>query len=162
MMRLRAGFLILAALLAAACTTVDLKTSSRLTPAVSGWFDAGVTPDGKNKLVPSISFTLTNTGQTTWGTMEINCVFRRVGDPEEWSTVLLMGARAGLNGLAPGATSPPIVVHASTGYTGTEPRAELLQNKLFVDAKVEIFGKPGGARWVKLGEYPIARQLLTR
>ena len=61
-----------------------------------------MTPDGKNKLVPSISFTLTNTGQTTWGTMEINCVFRRVGDPEEWSTVLLMGARAGLNGLAPG------------------------------------------------------------
>jgi hypothetical protein len=160
-MRIRLAFVLLAALAGICCNTVDLKTSSRLTPTVTGWFDAGVQADGKNKLVPSITFTLTNTGQSAWGTVEVNCVFKRKGDPEEWSTVLLIGSKTGLNELAPGATSPPIVVHAPTGYTGTQPRADLLQNSLFVDAKVEIFGKPGGARWVKLGEYPITRQLLT-
>jgi hypothetical protein len=161
-MRTRLALILLAALAATSCSTLDLKASSRLDPTITGWFDAGVTADGKNKLVPTITFTLTNTGQQPWGTIEINCVFKRKGDPEEWSTVLLLGSKTGLNDLAAGATSAPIVVHAPTGYTGTETRADILQNRLFVDAKVEIFGKPGGARWVKLGEYPITRQLLTQ
>jgi hypothetical protein len=161
-MRTRLALVLLAALVATSCSNVDLKTSSRLDPTITGWFDAGVTSDGKNKLVPSITFTLTNTGQAAWGPVEVNCVFKRKGDPEEWSTVLLLGSKTGLNDLAPGATSTPIVVHAPTGYTGIEARSDILQNRLFVDAKVEIFGKPGGARWVKLGEYPITRQLLTQ
>ena len=85
-----------------------------------------------------------------------------MGDTEEWSTVLVTGNTAGVNGLAPGATSPPIVVRSPNGYTGTEPRADILQNKLFVDAKVEIFGKAGSATWVKLADVPITRQLLTK
>jgi len=38
----------------------------------------------------------------------------------------------------------------------------MLQNTQFVDFKVEVFGKHASATWVKLGEFPIARQLLTR
>jgi hypothetical protein len=152
--------LLLAAL---ACSPgIDLKTSARIEPIVTGWYDAGVTEDGKNKLVPSLSFTLTNTGTRAYGTIEINCIFKRIGDPEEWSTVLVRGNAAGLKGLAAGATSSPIVVHAPTGYTGTQPRADILQNKLFVDAKVEVFGKAGSATWVKMAEIPVARQLLTQ
>ena len=141
---------------------IDLKQTAKIQPVVSGWFDAGITEDGKNKLVPSVSFTLTNTGQRAWGQIQVNCIFRRVGDTEEWSTVLVRGNTAGLNDLAPGATSPPIVVRSPNGYTGTEPRADILQNKLFVDAKVEIFGKAGSATWVKLADVPITRQLLTK
>jgi hypothetical protein len=37
----------------------------------------------------------------------------------------------------------------------------MLQNREFVDAKVDIFGKQGSRTWVKLGEFQIARQLLT-
>jgi hypothetical protein len=37
----------------------------------------------------------------------------------------------------------------------------MLQNSQFVDARVEIFGKQGSRTWVKLGEYPIDRKLLT-
>ena len=37
----------------------------------------------------------------------------------------------------------------------------MLQNREFVDAKVEIFGKHGSRLWVKLGEFTIDRQLLT-
>lgn len=150
-------------LLAVGCSPgIDLKQTAKIEPVVSGWFDAGVTEDGKNKLVPSVSFTLTNTGQQAWGPVQVNCIFRRVGDTEEWSTVLVTGNTAGVNGLAPGATSPPIVVRSPNGYTGTEPRADILQNKLFVDAKVEIFGKAGSATWVKLADVPITRQLLTK
>jgi hypothetical protein len=38
----------------------------------------------------------------------------------------------------------------------------MLQNKEFVDAKVEIFLKQGSMVWAKLAEFPIERQLLTQ
>ena len=150
-------------LAASSCSRpVDLARSCKLQAAETGWYDAGITEDGKNKLVPSVSFTLTNTGSDAWGPMQVNCIFKRLGDPEEWSTVLVRGTAAGANDLKAGATTPPIVVRAPQGYTGTQPRADILSNRLFVDAKVEIFGKSGSANWVKLGEYPVTRQLLTK
>ena len=151
------------ALAAGACSPgIDLKTSARVQPVTTGWFDAGITEDGKNKLVPSVSFTVTNTGTSAYGVVQINCIFKRLGDPDEWSTVVVRGRAAGIDHLAPGVTSSPIVVRAPTGYTGIEPRADILQNKLFVDAKVEVFGKAGSATLVKLAELPISRQLLTK
>jgi hypothetical protein len=39
---------------------------------------------------------------------------------------------------------------------------QMLQNKEFVDAKVEIYLKQGSKVLAKLAEYPIQRQLLTR
>jgi len=123
-MRTRFALVLLAAVAATSCSNVDLKASSRLDPTITGWFDAGVTSDGKNKLVPSVTFTVTNTGQAPLGTIEINCVFKRKGDPEEWSTVLLLGSRTGLNDLAPGATAlqsssmpPPVTPAPSRGPT---------------------------------------------
>jgi len=62
-MRTRFALVLLAAVAATSCSNVDLKASSRLDPTITGWFDAGVTSDGKNKLVPSVTFTVTNTGQ---------------------------------------------------------------------------------------------------
>ena len=44
----------------AACTQeVDLKQALQVTDVTTGWFDAGIV-DGKNKLVPSITFRLRN------------------------------------------------------------------------------------------------------
>ena len=37
----------------------------------------------------------------------------------------------------------------------------MLQNREFVDAKVEIFARRGSQNWVKLGEQQIGRELLT-
>ena len=48
------------------------------------------------------------------------------------------------------------------GAQGLQPRAQLLDNRLFIDAKVEVFGKHGSSTWVKLGDFRIDRQLLTR
>jgi hypothetical protein len=154
--------LILLTLLAPSCggPTAPLDKLVRVDDVVTGWFDAGVTEDGKNKIVPSISLKLTNVGGEPTGAVQLNCIFRRIGDPAEWSTAVVRVVDS--TGLAPGATSKPVVVRAPQGYTGVQPRAQLLDNRLFIDAKVEVFGKHGSATWVKLGDFKIDRQLLTR
>jgi hypothetical protein len=38
----------------------------------------------------------------------------------------------------------------------------MLKNHLFVDAQVQLFAKYGGGNYTKLGEYKIARELLTQ
>jgi hypothetical protein len=144
----------------AACSSyADLKQAARIVDVTTGWFDAGVTPDGKNKLVPSISFHIQNAGDRSLGSVQLNLLFKRVIDKEEWTTSFVRGI--GPNGLTPNAKTPAIVVRAQQGYTGTQARVTMLQNSQFVDFKVEIFGKQGAATWVKLGEFPIERQLLT-
>jgi len=161
MTRWRAFVVLLAACSLAGCGPgVDLKQSAHVVDVTTGWFDAGVTPDGKNKLVPSISFRIKNDGRATIGTTQLNLVFKRVVDKDEWTTSFVKGV--GSDGLAPGATTPALVVRAQQGYTGTQPRLTMLQNAQFVYFKVEVFGKHGSATWAKLGEFPIKRQLLTR
>lgn len=163
MLRSVASILLVGVLLAtaAACgPNVDLDSALRFDDVVTGWYDAGITDDGKNKLVPSVSFRVRNTSAEMLSTVQFNLIFRRIGDPEEWSTVLVRGI--GSNGLPPGQTSETIVVRAPQGYTGTQPRLQLLQNQLFVDAKVEVFGKLGSQVWTRLDEFQIERQLLAK
>jgi hypothetical protein len=150
-----------ALLLLAACgPRADLATAARLADVTTGWYDAGVTEDGKNKLVPSVTFRIVNAGEVALGSTQLNLIFKRVTDTEEWTTAFVRGI--GSEGLAAGASTSPIVVRAQQGYTGTQARLTMLQNTQFVDFKVEVFGKQSSATWVKLGEFPIARQLLTR
>ena len=65
------------------------------------------------------------------------------------------------NGLTAGATGNSLVLRSPLGYTGTQPRIQMLQNREFVDARVEIYGKHGSRSWVKMAEYQVDRQLLT-
>src|SRR6187200_1845224 len=148
-------------LAAVACgAQADLATAAKLVNVTTGWYDAGVTEDGKNKLVPSVTFRIINAGVAPLGSTQLNLIFKRVTDSEEWTTAFVRGI--GSDGLPPGAATQPIVVRAQQGYTGTQARLTMLQNTQFVDFKVEVFGKHASATWVKLGEFPIARQLLTR
>lgn len=153
--------LALAALaISSACgPSVDLKQALQVENVSTGWFDAGIV-DGKNKLVPAISFQLKNVSNQTLRTLQVNAIFRRVTEKDEWGSAFL--TVAGSEGLAPGATPPPIPLKAQLGYTGTESRQEMLQNSQFVDAKVELFAKYGSAQWTRLGEYPVARQLIAQ
>ena len=54
------------------------------------------------------------------------------------------------------------MLRSELGYMGEEPRMQMLQNRQFVDARVEIFLKQGSRVWSKLAEFPIERQLLTQ
>jgi hypothetical protein len=159
-MRAPIGCLLGLSLAVAGCgPTVDLSQNLQVLDVSSGWHDAGIV-DGKNKLVPSITFKFKNNSDQTLSSLQVNALFRRVNEAEEWGSGFL--SVIGSEGLVPGATSNPITVNSNLGYTGTEPRADMLKNEYFVDAKVDLFAKYGPAQWTKVGEYPIERQLLAQ
>ena len=138
---------------------IDLAQSLQVFDVTSGWYDAGIVEGYKNKLVPSLTLRLRNAGQTIGSSVQLNAVFRRVGEAEEWGSTLIRAI--GPEGLASGAETPPVNLRSDLGYTGTDPRDRLLNNRLFVDARVELFAKHGSAQWVRLAEYRIERRLLT-
>ena len=134
---------------------VDLATALHVTDVTSGWFDAGIV-DGKNKLVPSITFSLHN-GSSETLKLQMNVIFLMLPQKEDQDEVFLQTIDLPANG-----TSKPVTVRAKYGFTGEQPRADMLQHRLFQDFSVRLFAKRGSAQWTPLGEYPIKRQLLTR
>lgn len=148
------------AVLGAACRqSPDPVTVLEPVEVVTGWFDAGI-EDGKNKLVPSVSLKLHNKADAPLRSVQINAIFRRVGEQEMWGEHFSWAVQR--EPLAPGATTVPIVLRSALGYTGEQPRLQLLQHSQFIDAKVELFLKQGSRTWAKLAEYPVERTLLTR
>jgi hypothetical protein len=156
---MRAVLFLSLALVAFACDRIQPTEVLEPLDVVTGWYDAGIF-DGKNKLVPSVSLRLRNVSSEPITSIQINAVFRRVNEPEAWGEHF--GWAIQREELPPGATTEPIVLRSQLGYTGEQPRAQMLQNKEFVDARVEIFLKQGSQVWAKLAEFPIARQLLTK
>jgi hypothetical protein len=147
-----------AILVAGGCRAREVEKDLKLTEVDTGWYDAGIV-DGQNKIVPTVSFRIQNVSQEAIDDVQINAIFRRVNEAEAWGDRLVRGV--GDDGLEPGTTGKPLVVRSERGYTGSEARLQMLRNSNFVDAKVELFGKHGSRTWVKMGEYPIDRELVT-
>ena len=139
--------------------SVDAVASLEPLDVVTGWYDDGIVEGGKNKLVPSVTMKLRNKSDKPLKSVQINAIFRRVGEQEMWGEYFGWAIRG--EPLAAGATTNQLVMRSTLGYTGEQPRMQMLQNKNFVDAKVEIYLKQGSRVWAKLAEYPIQRQLLT-
>jgi hypothetical protein len=145
---------------ATACgPSVDLATGLEIDEISTGWLDAGVV-DGKNKVVPAVTFKLKNVSDQRLSTLQVNAIFRRVNSNEEWGD----GFRtvAGSRGLLPGAATDSVTINAQLGYTGADSHAAMLYHSQFVDAKVDLFAKYGSGQWARIGEYPIMRQLIER
>ena len=128
---------------------------------VTGWFDDGIIEGGKNKLVPSVTMKLRNKSDRSLKSIQINAIFRRVGEQEMWGEYFGWAIPRDPE-LPAGSETKPLVMRSTLGYTGDQPRMQMLQNSQFVDAKVEIYLKQGSRVWAKLAEYPIQRQLITR
>ena len=142
-------------------SSVEAVAALEPVDVVTGWFDDGIVEGQKNKLVPSVTLKLRNKSGDELKSIQINAIFKRVGEQEMWGEYF--GWAIPRNpALAAGAETAPMVMRSALGYTGTQPRMQMLQNKEFVDAKVEIFLKQGSKVWAKLAEYPIQRQLLTK
>ena len=109
-MRVLAGQLILLAMLSAGCggPPVDLTKGLEIVDASTGWADAGPV-NGQNKLVPSITFKLKNVSDQPLVALQVNAVFRRGDDKDEWGSVWAPVTRS--DGLQPGATSQPITIN---------------------------------------------------
>ena len=153
--------LILISLAALGCDRgVDPITALEATDVVTGWYDDGIVEGNKNKLVPSISFKLRNKSDSAVRSVQVNAIFKRGDEPEPWGEHYAWAIQG--EPLPSGEATGDIVLRSGLGYTGEQPRQQMLQNKEFVDAKVQIFLKQGSRVWAKLAEFPIERQLLTK
>lgn len=156
--RPRLAWCFVGALALAGCGSREVEKDLTITDVHTGWYDMGIV-DGQNKLVPSISLKLKNVSSEPISRVQINAVFRQNGDDKAWSAPFVRGI--GPEGLQPGATGEMLVLRGDRGYTSPESRLKMLQNSLFVDANVQVFGKHGSRTWAKMGEFKIDRQLLT-
>ena len=152
---MRAALAVAAALLVGGCGhNFDVEKVLKITDVHTGWYDAGI-QDGKNKLVPSISLKLENTSDEQVESVQVNAIFRQMGDTQAWGEHFATAIDR--DGLPAHRTTPGyLVLRSNLGYTGTESRLQMLQNSNFIDAKVEIYGKHGARTW------QIDRQLLTQ
>lgn len=148
---------LLAAFTCACGQRVDLKQALQVTDTSSGWFDAGI-QNGKNKLVPSVTFKLKKNSGVDLSSVSLNVVFLFVGSQDHTDDVYVQSVPF------EGDQTKPVVVRTEWGYTGEPPqtRAEMLQNSHFRDMEVQIFAKQSSSQWVELQRVPIARQLLTQ
>jgi hypothetical protein len=147
------------ALSIAGCRSREVEKDLRITDVNTGWYDAGIV-EGQNKLVPSVSFRLRNISEEAISKVQLNAVFHAVNEPEKaWGDTMIRGI--GTEELAAGESGNRLVMRSPLGYTGTEPRLVMLKNSHFVDATVTVFGRHGSRNWVKLGDFPVDRQLLT-
>ena len=137
----------------------DVSKDLKIVDARTGWYDAGIV-QGKNKIVPSIAFRLQNVSQEEIARVQVNAIFHRINEKEPWGDYY--APAIGSEGLQPSATGNELVLRGTLGYTSPDQsRAEILADHRFVDVKVEVFGKHGSRTWVKMGEFPIERKLLT-
>ena len=151
----------------AACSkAVDLKQALQVTDVTSGYFDAGIV-DGKNKLVPSVSFRLKKSVDDSLRPLSVNVSFKQLpqagtavapGSPAEndWDEVFLQ------NVPFEGNQSAVLTFKAKNGYTGDPPqtRADMLKNKYFQDVRVHVFAKHSASQWVEIATLDLPRQLL--
>ena len=160
-MRASARLLLLAALVSSGCgPTVDLTKGLQVAIVDAGWYDLGIV-NGQNKLVPSVSFTLKNVSDQKLAALQVQALFHRMNEKDEWGNGFVTAV--GSQGLAPGASTASITIRSQLGYTGSgQSRQEMLANTHFVDATVDLFAKYGSTQWVRMGTYPITRQLLTK
>jgi hypothetical protein len=150
--------LLASALSSAACAKpVDLKQATQITDLSTGWFDAGV-QDGKNKLIPSVTFRIRKNPEADLSSLSLNVVFKGLGEQDNRDDVFVQ--KVDFSGDA----TEPITVRSQFGYTGDPPqtRAQMLKNSQFRDMEVQIFARQSSSQWVELHGVKIARLLLTQ
>ncbi len=140
--------------------SIDVPTALEITQVSSGWFDAGLDNLGRNKLVPTVSFRLENATSETVRYLQLNAVFRRQNETEEWGNAFVRAV--GTDGIDAGRTTEILRLESGRGYTGEQPRAEMLGHRDFVDVTMDLFVKHRGDQWTFLDSVDVDRQLLTR
>jgi hypothetical protein len=169
MPRLSVALVAILPLLAAGCSKpVDLKQALQVTDMSGGYFDAGLV-DGRNKLVPSITFRIRKSVDDSLRPMSVNIVFKQLPKP---GTAVAPGQPAEndfdevFKQVVPfdGNQTDLLTVHASAGYTGDPglSRADMLKHSLFQDMRVHIFAKHSSSQWVDIAQFDLPRQILTQ
>jgi hypothetical protein len=157
--------LLAAVLLAVSCSrSVDVKQALEVADATSGWYDAGIV-NGKNKIIPSVTFRLKKKPDADLARVALNVVFRHPAPPgtnveEDWDDVFIQRAsfKNGAN------ETEPLTVRPEKGYTGDPPQSRLaiLQHSQFRDVRAHIFVRASSSQLVEIGTVDVQRQLIVR
>jgi len=141
-------------------SSIDVKQAVRITEVSGGWFDAGI-KDGKNKLVPSVTFKVQKSTDDPIRPLALNLAFKKITPKgeEDFDDFYVQNVTFG-----DGNQSAPLTVRTETGHTGDPPqtRAQMLQHPGFQDLRVIFFAKHSSSNWVELARFDIPRTLLTR
>jgi hypothetical protein len=146
--------------------TVDFKQALRITETSGGWYDFGIV-DGKNKLVPTMSFRIQKPADVRLRSVDINVHFKKISPQardskeaeEELAEVFLQNVE-----FSEGGQTALLTVRPDNGFTGEPPqtRAEMLANSHFRDVRARVFAKQSSTTWVELIAYEIPRVLVTK
>ncbi len=161
-MKARARYLPLLAVLAlVGCRgPLDVPASLAVTDVTSGWFDAGLDNLGRNKIVPSVTFRLANTTPDEVRYLQVNAIFRRQGEDEEWGNAYIRVV--GTDGIPSGEASQQLRLDSGRGYTGEQPQTEMLLHRDFVDVTMDVFVKHRGDQWALLDSVNVDRRMLVQ
>ena len=99
-------------LLVAGCRTREVEKDLAVTDIHSGWYDVGVV-DGQEQAGSQHHAASCRTSHPNQSLAQINAVFRRVGEAEEWDAHFVRGI--GPDGLAPGAKGDELVLRSERG-----------------------------------------------
>ena len=167
-MRILAPALVLTLLSAGCSRPIDLKQTLQIADLSGGFFDAGIV-DGRNKLIPSLTFRLKKSTDSTISPLSLNVVFKKLppkgvavapGSPaeEDWDEAFVQ------NVPFEGNQTALITIRPKAGYTGDPPqsRADILKHSRFQDVRVHLFAKHSASQWVEIGTFDIPRQVLAQ
>ena len=145
--------------ISSACTQeIDLNKALTATDVFTGYYDAG-SVNGRNKLVPSISFRLQNVGDVPVRRVQALVSFWEVGADGELDSREVTAINS--DGVEPGKSSEPVLVRSSAGYTLEQPRNELFTHSLFKGFIVKVFVKRAG-KIVPFGEFPVEKRIMPQ
>ena len=136
-----------------------VENDLKLVDVKTGWYDVGIV-GGQNKIVPSITLKLQNVSDESISRVQ---VLGRVPPRQRRQDVgralrarhRRRWPRRGQDRRRAGAA-----IDARLHRARSRGR-RLLQNREFVDAKVNVFGKHGSRTWIKMGEFTVDRHLLA-
>jgi len=161
--------------LAAACVLVsacskpaDLKQVLQVTELSGGYYDAGVV-DGRNKLLPSLTFRIKKSTEDSLRPLSLNVAFKQLPKP---GTAVAPGQPAETDFdevykqsvTFTGDQTDLLTIRATAGYTGDPPqsRADMLKHSMFQDMRVHVFAKHSASQWVEVAVFDLPRQILTQ
>ena len=143
-------------MLTSCAASVDLKEAVQVTDVSTGWFDAGIV-DGKNKLVPNLTFRLRNTSDQDLSAVSFNVMFRFADTADVHDEIFKQRIPF------ENRQTELITVRSQNGFTGDPPqsRLEMLQNSAFRDMDAILLVRQASAQWVELHRVRVERRLLT-
>jgi hypothetical protein len=154
-------------LLAGCSKPVDLKQVLQVTDMSGGYHDAGIV-EGRNKIVPSVTFRIKKSTEDGLRPLSVNVVFKQLpkpgtatppGQPTENDFDEVFKQSVPFSGNE----TELMTVRATAGYTGDPPqsRADMLKHTLFQDMRVHVFAKHSSSQWVEIAQFDLPRQILT-